>query len=478
MRLYRAFGPLLLLATHTAGQSLDREIEEILSRPTFADATVGIKVRDLDTDEIIYTLNEDVPLTPASNQKLVTATVALANLGPDFVYNTTVVATSAIDADGTLDGDLWLVGSGDPSLSSARLADMAKEVVEQMGLRKITGRVYGDGTVFDRELLGEGVSPDDQAFYYAAQVAGLNCDLNVVNITVGPGNAVGDPAQVTVNGLEPEDEAYVEVDSSVNTVEASTGQGVSFDRLSGTNTIVVVGSLSLGINPPAYLTVTIHDPTAYAAYRFALALQGQGVEVSSTPTEPKKAPAHATQLGSSTSEPLSDLLKHFLKNTDNMYGEALLKTLGVAANPDTPGSSVRGVGAVRAFLRGEAIDTTGVETADGSGLSHSNDLTARFLDHLLVYNRRSISEVDWSVFFDALPVGGVDGTLSERFVDSPLEGKVRAKTGTLTGASGLSGYLSGHGGREYVFSILMNGFTDGFGARQAQDDMVRALHKV
>lgn len=478
MRLYRVFGPLLLGASHAAGHCLSRDIENILSRPAFADATVGIKVRDLGTDDVIYTRNQDVSLTPASNQKYVTATVALANLGPDFVYNTTVVATSSIDADGTLDGDLWLVGSGDPSLNSARLADIAKELAEQLGLKMITGRVYGDGTVFDRELLPDGVAPGDLPFPYAAQVAGLNCDLNVVNIIVGSGDAIGSPANITVNGLPLEDEEYVQIDSSVETVVPGTAQGVSYDRLSGTNTIVVVGTLSLGINPPASLTVTIHDPTAYAAYRFAHALKDAGVQVSTSPTEPKEAPASATLLATSTSAPLSKLLKFFMKETDNLHGEAFLKTLGVAVDPDTEGTSAGGVGAVGAFLEGTAMNTTGVITKDGSGLSHSNKMTVRFLDELLLYNLRSVSEVDWNIFVDSLPIGGVDGTLADRFVDSPLEGRVRAKTGTLTGVSSLSGYLSVEDDKEYVFCILMNGFTDGSEARRAQDDIATALYNM
>lgn len=446
-----------------------------MSRPALSDASVGIEVRELASGEQIYKHDEDLALTPASNQKLLTSTVALSTLGSGFTFDTTVFGTSDVGEDGVLDGDVYVVGSGDPSLTSERLAELAEELVSQTGLKKVTGKVYGDGTIFDREFTGEDWSEADMSYYYSAQVSGLNCDLNVVSITVTPGDAAGDAPAIEVNGLSAKEEQYVEIDSSVKTVAEAGKDNAGFERRLGTNTIVLSGSIPVDSDPVSF-QVTIHDPTAFTAYRFALALEKAGVEVSTAPTESGEVPEGAAELASSTSKDLSSLLGLFLKPSDNMYGEALLKTMGREATPDEPGSASSGAEAVAAFLEGEDVNTTGVETVDGSGLSHLNKLTAQFLCDILSRNKNEFSEADWKIYFDALPIGGVDGTLADRFVDSPVAGKVRAKTGSLTGVSSLSGYLEAGDGTEYVFSILMNGFEDVSGARGGQDDIVMALY--
>lgn len=466
---------LALAARAAASTNFASQVEEILSRSALSDASVGIEVRELASGKQIYKHDEDLALTPASNQKLLTSTVALSTLGSDFTFDTTVFGTSDVGEDGVLDGDVYVVGSGDPSLTSERLAELAENVVAQTGLKKVTGKVYGDGTIFDKEFTGEDWSEADMSYYYSAQVSGLNCDLNVVSITVTPGDAAGDAPAIEVNGLSAKEEQYVEIDSSVKTIAEAGKDNAGFERRLGTNTIVLTGSIPVDSDPVSF-QVTIHDPTAFTAYRFALALEKAGVEVSTAPTESGEAPEGVAELASSTSKDLSFLLGLFLKPSDNMYGEALLKTMGRVATPDEPGSASSGAEAVAAFLEGEGLNTTGVETVDGSGLSDLNKLTAQFLCNILSHNKKEFSEADWEVYFDALPIGGVDGTLEGRFVDSPVAGKIRAKTGSLTGVSSLSGYLEAGDGTEYVFSILMNGFEDVTEARGGQDDIVLALY--
>lgn len=476
MQLYRAVAVGLALAARAAASTnFASQVEEILSRSALSDASVGIEVRELASGKQIYKHDEDLALTPASNQKLLTSTVALSTLGSDFTFDTTVFGTSDVGEDGVLDGDVYVVGSGDPSLTSERLAELAENVVAQTGLKKVTGKVYGDGTIFDKEFTGEDWSEADMSYYYSAQVSGLNCDLNVVSITVTPGDAAGDAPAIEVNGLSAKEEQYVEIDSSVKTIAEAGKDNAGFERRLGTNTIVLTGSIPVDSDPVSF-QVTIHDPTAFTAYRFALALEKAGVEVSTAPTESGEAPEGVAELASSTSKDLSFLLGLFLKPSDNMYGEALLKTMGRVATPDEPGSASSGAEAVAAFLEGEGLNTTGVETVDGSGLSDLNKLTAQFLCNILSHNKKEFSEADWEVYFDALPIGGVDGTLEGRFVDSPVAGKIRAKTGSLTGVSSLSGYLEAGDGTEYVFSILMNGFEDVTEARGGQDDIVLALY--
>lgn len=477
MRLYlAAAAACLLLATQAAATTnFTEEVEKVLARPALADADIGIDVRVLETGSEVYKHQQNQPLTPASNQKLLVSTVALSLLGPDFTYDTTVFGSSAIGEDGVLDGDLWIVGSGDPSLTSARLSELAKDLVAETGLKKVTGGVYGDGTVFDDKLIGEGWSEEDLSLSYSPEIAGLNCDLNIISISLAPGDKEGDEPAIEVNGLDTEEEKYVEIESTVETIKEGGSAGIDFERRKDTNTIELSGSVPVGSDPVS-VSVTIHDPIAYTSYRLALALADAGVEISAEPTEPGKLPANAHQLASSTSEPLSELLALFLKPSDNLYGEALLKTVGRHASSNEPGSATSGADAVKEFLDEEGIDASGVKTIDGSGLSPQNTLTARFIGDLLVRNKVEFNAADWETFFNALPVGGVDGTIADRFTDSPARGKVHAKTGTLSGVSSLSGYLEAGDGTEYVFSILMNGFQDSGEARQGQDDIVTALY--
>ncbi|PKS13163.1 hypothetical protein jhhlp_000506 [Lomentospora prolificans] len=462
------------LATHVTADNFTSQVDEILSRPTFADATVGVKVTELGSGEVIYTTQEQAPLIPASNQKLLMSTVALAKLGLDFTYETTVFGSRPIDKKGVLNGDLWIVGSGDPSLNSDRLASVAESLVAK-GLKKITGKVYADGTIFDDKFLGEGWDPDDEPFYYSAQVAGLNCDLNVVKVNVAPGASVGDPAVVRISGVPEAEERYVDIQSTVKTIASGGQESVVFDRTLGTNTIILGGSIPQGAGSVT-LTVTIDNPNAFTAYRLAVALSNAGVKVSRTPTKPGKLPRKSTHLASSTSEPVSSLLKLFLKPSDNMYGEALLKKVGREADPSRPGTAASGANVVKTYLAEENIDATGVKTIDGSGLSDLNTVTARFINDLLIHNKNTFSEAEWSAWFDALPIAGVDGTLASRLVGTPAAGHIHAKTGSLSGVSSLSGYLDAADGTEYVFSILMNGFTSTTEARQAQDDIALALY--
>lgn len=470
--LYRGIAAVILAVAQGASASFETDVEQILQRPAFENATVGVEVRSLKTGETIFSSDAHRSLVPASNQKLLTSALALRTLGADFRYNTTVLATAEPDGDGTLDGDIWLRGSGDPSLSSARLAVLAKEIADS-GVKKVTGKVFGDGSRFDSQRLGTGWAWDDEPYYYSAQVHGLNCDGNLVNVTVSPGKAGGDIAKVQINDRDASDDAYVTVESS-----AMTGSGdIVLDRLRGMNTIVVGGGIPAGSDPVTD-QLTIEQPSSYAAYRFALALKAAGVKVCTQPTKPGNTPKDATKLAVSTSQPLSELLKLFLKPSDNMYGEALIKTVGYTEKPDQPGSVASAAVAAQDFFKDAGIDYSGVYSVDGSGLSAMNTLTATFLCSLLVHIDESFSKTEKTIYMDALPIGGVDGTLASRFVGTPLEGNIRAKTGSLSGVSSLSGYVRAKNNESYALSIMMNHVLDATVAREAQDDIALALYSI
>lgn len=456
--------------------TLDREISSVLSRETFQNATIGIRICDAVSSRALYSYNSHLSITPASNQKLVTAAVALKNLDPGFTYQTVVQAVSGPDSEGIIHGDVWLKGSGDPSLTSDRLDELAQDLVE-CGIKMITGTIVGDGTIFDDQLLGMGWCWDDEPHYYSAQVAGLNCNGNVVTLSVSPGTAEGQVPKILINGLESHEESYVSVACTAKTVAEKQGHTLAFHRRRGHNSITVEGTVALG-HEPVLEKITVEEPASFAASRFALSLKKVGIQCAGGFRKATKPPSRVIDLAVSTSHSLPCILKTFMKQSNNLYGEAILKTCGHHASVQSPGSATSGVAAIKEFLTCSDISTSGIVMVDGSGLSQSNSLTAGFVCDLLTHIFHKFPRDMWELFLQALPVGGVDGTLANRFTHLPLKGRVNAKTGSLDRVSSLSGFIADDTGRtKYIFSILMSGVANAGDARQGQDDILRAIMK-
>lgn len=403
-------------------------------------------MKSLDTGKILYAKNPSTALLPASNMKLVTSSAALALLGPEFRYETRVLQQG---------DDLVLKGSGDPSLDFARLKTLA-EAVKAAGMTALKGKLIVDATCFDEAVLGDGWQWDDETFYYSAQVAGLCCDENVASVTVKP--------EGTIETLP-----YFTVESRV---EKATGKErrVVIERKRGQNAVVVSGVL--GAQAEAVKeAVTVEDPARFAGVRFVEALKLAGVAVpDGLVIEKGKALLDAKPLALDQSVPLKELAKGFLKPSDNLFGECLLKTLGYQKGK--AGTTAEGARLVQEWLASRKLDTGGFHQADGSGLSRMNLVTANLILGILT------DRAEDKVFYEALPVGAVDGTLRGRFKNTPAAGKVRAKTGTLTGASSLSGYLTTNAGEHLAFAILMNHYERANGsatARAAQDALILTL---
>lgn len=419
-----------------ARASLAARLDTLLAAPALRHASVGVVVRSLDTGRDLYVRNPDLACAPASNQKLVTAAAALALLGSDFRFSTRVARHG---------DDLYLVGGGDPTLDLPRLKLLAL-AVRASGVTRVAGRVLGDPSAFSGPVLGAGWQWDDEPFAYSAPVSGLNVDGNVQRVSVRPGTP---PSVVLEAGW-----GRLEAD-----VRAAPGalSAVTVTRRRGTDTLVVSGALGEQA-PPVSVSVTVDDPAAFAAHRFAEALREAGIETGATGVG--VAPDGAQTVAQSESEPLSQWCARFLKPSDNLMGECLLRAIGRARGG--AGTVAAGVQAVRAWLDERRLPLGGVAISDGSGLSMQNTLTARFVAALLTDQAKN------AVLRDALPVAGVDGTLRGRFQGTPAAGNVRAKTGTLTIASSLSGYVATRSGERLVFAILMNHFDRAGGARAAQ----------
>ncbi|MDX1933775.1 MAG: D-alanyl-D-alanine carboxypeptidase/D-alanyl-D-alanine-endopeptidase [Capsulimonadales bacterium] len=481
----RRFSPLLLclvlplLPIPSSAQSpsdLPSGIDAALNVPEFKNAVVAVLVRSLDTGRTLYEKNPDVALMPASNLKLLTAATASAKLGIGFRFTTTLLRTGEITGSGELKGDLYLHGSGDPSLTSEDLTAMVRQL-GSAGVRKFHGRVFVDASAFDARALGTGWEWDDESYYYCAQVAGLNCDENTVVLTAEPGKKPGDPPVVTaINGTR-----YLTLRNEAKTGVAGSPATVVFERARARNEVTITGSLPLDAKPVRE-TVTVEDPARFVGTRLWEILERSGTD---TPKPEKRrveigiAPTNTLPVATHVSPALPKLLADFLKPSDNLYGECLLKTLG--RQKSGQGTWDSGAATVRDYLGEIGVDAAGLVMADGSGLSRRNTVTARMLVDLLTAVETKLPDGARAAFVDGLPVGGQDGTLRNRFKSTAAQGVVRAKTGSLTGASSLSGYLTTVAGERLVFSILMNHYHSATGAtrtRAAQDAIVLALMNV
>ncbi|MGM1063327.1 D-alanyl-D-alanine carboxypeptidase/D-alanyl-D-alanine endopeptidase [Saccharothrix sp. Mg75] len=442
-----------LAASAQDGDPLGRDLGAILADPALRGADVGLVVRRADTGELVFGSGNGRRGQPASNGKLVSSAAVLDVLGPDHRFSTSAAVSGPLRG-GVLAGDLHLRGTGDPTVLAADYDALAGRVAGA-GVRVVLGRLVGDDTWFDSVRLGTGWAWDDEPYYYNAQISALTVspdtdyDAGSVIVRVAPG-AAGAPATVTT---EPPTD-YVTVENAAVTGPAGSASSVSVERRHGTNVVDVRGSVPAGGAAEAEWS-TVLEPTGLVTSLFRDALARHGVRVLGGTTT-GATPAGARVVGEHLSMPLSQLLVPFMKLSNNVHAEVLVKTAGRAAFGE--GSWDAGLRAISAKLGGLGVDPAALSLRDGSGLSRMSHVSPDQLASLLLAAR---GKPWFRVWYDSLPVAGVadrmvGGTLRNRMRGTPAEGNVRAKTGTLTGVSALSGYVTTAAGEELVFSMVSN----------------------
>jgi D-alanyl-D-alanine carboxypeptidase/D-alanyl-D-alanine-endopeptidase (penicillin-binding protein 4) len=429
---------------------------------------VALLVVSLDRGDTLFAREDDRLYTPASNRKLFTAASALHWLGPKHRFITTLLSAGRISAD-TLHGDLVLVGSGDPDLAALDLAALADTLA--FAARVVTGDVRADDSWFDDVEWGAGWMWDDGPFWEWPYVTALTLEDNVVTVTVRPGSEVGAP--VVVDMALPT--GYVTLNVSATTAAPGATPELVIDRHwdPKENVIDIAGALAIDAEEVTARR-TVEEPALYAATVLLELLEARGVEVLGTARRRPLEGAAADTIAAHTSGPLAGSIRNFLKVSDNLTGELLVKAVGAAVS-GPPGTYEKGLAAERAFLADEVgVDTTAQRLADGSGVSRYNLVTARQIVALLAYMP---SRTDlFPAYLDALPVAGVDGTLEERMRGTAAAGRARAKTGTLNGVTALSGYVPSAEGERLAFSMMVEFYAGSAATRRAvQDSIVAAL---
>jgi D-alanyl-D-alanine carboxypeptidase/D-alanyl-D-alanine-endopeptidase (penicillin-binding protein 4) len=492
---------------------LGRQIAALLADPAVARAHWGIAVTALDGTPI-YGLDEGQFFRPASNAKLFTTAAALALLGPKSVVQTEIYG-GELAADGTVRGDLRLVSDGDANLSGMpfpytpvpgetppsptplkAIDDLAAQVAA-LGIKRIAGDIVGDDTRWAWEPYPQSWAIDDMIWGYGAPISSLSVNDSLITLTVRGGMHTGDVGTVT----QSPDIGYYKLVVQVRTGEPKSAARTFVNREVGTRTVMVSGEL-----PPEgkdIEQVAVADPPLFAALALRSELVAHGVAVQGEARAEERPSYQTDSFGKQSHEPVPKLPtqvtsmtpQHLcvdtcpvrlamrtspaldqdvaltLKESQNLHAEQMLRRLGTAWGRD--GSLAQGTRVLRQFLLNAGLDGNDFLFFDGSGLSDHDLVTPRTTAQLLAY---ATTQPWFAVWKAAQPLGGVDGTLANRFTEPPLKGHVFAKTGTLGESRALAGYLDAASGRQIIFSIMADDHAPGSSAdRMVMDKIVAAI---
>lgn len=438
-----------LFTSHDPVGRLQVALDEVLADSAFVATIPSIIVGSVTTGEVLYERNSRLLIRPASNMKLVSSAAALHYLGTNFAFSTVVFADS-VTADGVVAGDLVIKGYGNPDLTTADL-DSLVHLLRLMNIFEVGGDVVVDVSYFDDEFWGRGWMWDDDPSSDQAYMAALPVNDNCVKVVVIPGLIHGDP----VIAITDPPTSYVTLTSEAVTVEDSVLVRLEVKRLyerERSNDILISGEVRAG-RPPVNREVTVWEPELYAGTLFKERLERDSIRV--------KGSVRTGLVSEADFElarhdwPLDSVLVNLNKTSDNLSAECVLKTLAAELTGDA-GSAAVGISKVYEFLSSLGIDTTAILMVDGSGLSHYNLLTTRMLYTLLqaMAKRPDI----FPAYYESLPIAGKDGTLERRMRATSAEGTLRAKTGTISAVSSLSGYVTTTGGELLAFSMSMQSF--------------------
>lgn len=450
-------------------QSRDQHIARLLDSPPFNRVTWNIYAQD-DRGRLIYNRNGDRLSVPASNTKLVVASAASVLLPADYRPRTSLYANGTM-TDGVLHGDLVVYGRGDPAWSERCYAidtlaagacdstwtvvDAIAESLRARGIRRVTGKIVGDGSYFEPTLVHWSWDSFDLNWWYAAPVSGLGFHDNSVDFQITPGAAVDQPPQITWNPVLP----LFTFENRARTVPADSGTtiGDNFFRKPGTLDIWAEGTVAI-TRSPWIESFALPDPNYYAARALQAALQRKGISIEGGAASTTDSMVYRALrcCGNPVVEyrgrPLSDIIFPILNTSQNWFAEMLLKTL--ARQVGDTGSWTKGLDVESRFLIDSVkIDSTAFALTDGSGLSAGNLVTPRAFVQLLSYMYRHPKKAS---FIAGLPRAQQRGSLLRRFAGTPLQGRVLAKTGSIARVNTLSGYIEKADGRVITFSIQAN----------------------
>ena len=469
-----------------AGGSGDSRLEvrlnQVLSAPVLVRSSWGVQVRSMDTGKILFAENSQKRLIPASNLKLLTAVAAVEELGPDFRFTTRIWTDGRIE-DGTLEGNLIIQGGGDPTLG-ARFNSPDPEKMEEgdplavfrkwrenlrkLGIQRIRGRLLADDSLLEAEGPGRGWSWDDLVYGYGAVPSGLQFNEGVALVRVSPA-AAGSPAHLLWRPPTP-------LIRWRNRIRTGPREELELKWRRREGEVLLAGAVEPS-QDPVWLSVAVRDPVRYFTGTFAEVLRSGHLELvghreggsgHGYPGESR------TELFTHDSPLLSQVLRVFLRISQNLYGETLVRMLDPAPSGKRGAAGLMRMESILVHRAG--LEPDSFLLADGSGLSRHNLISAGGVVRLLEYAHR---QSYGTAFRQWLPSAGTDGTLRRRMTAPGLKGRVQAKTGSMEGVRALSGFLETLHGETLAFAMLVNSLKgDEAGLEALQEDFLQVLVNV
>ncbi len=489
---------------------LAQRLDAIFDAPKWESARWGVMVQDVETSEVLYQRDAEKSFMPASNMKLYTTAASLASLGADYRFETKIYATGTTDTEGTLKGNIYIVGSGDPSISGRYLEDKPTtailtewaDAISSMGIRRIEGDIIGDDDIFDDSALAGTWSVSYLQEWYAAENSGLAMNDNCWDINVHVGERperglrpVAKPVTRSENGKhvylgleDPLQTKYYNISIAELEVEPNDDPPTSapeeearfnIERNYESNNIQLSGSIEED-SAPAHEWGSISNGTLFTATLVKEELERKRINVSGNAVDVDEMDKQVAQyvkanpgtlVHTHVSPPLSKILAIVNKPSQNFYADMLLKVVG--AKTHGLGTWNNGEKVVEDLLTTAGVESSSLNMSDGSGLSRMNMVAPRQTVALLNYMQ---NRPDFAVFEASLPIMGVDGTLKSRMAGTPAEGNVKAKTGTIGMVRALSGYMTANNGHRLVFSMMANNYdTQTSEATEAQNQAIMEL---
>jgi D-alanyl-D-alanine carboxypeptidase/D-alanyl-D-alanine-endopeptidase (penicillin-binding protein 4) len=448
-----------------AAARFGRRVGVLLSAAPANKGEWGLLIADGETGHTLYELNADKYFVPASNMKLFTTALALAKLGPEYRFHTTLETHGTISPEGTLTGDLVLVGRGDPNLSNRKFPYVLKEefdgqpekvlaeladALAAKGVKEITGDVVGDDSYFPRQRYPDGWEIGDMVWEYGAAISAIVVDDNTVTLTLTPGMLAGDAVQASIAPTTPD----FTVQNAVITSAPEVKSDLALTREPGSHVVAVRGTLPAK-STPHKLVLAMNEPAEHAAALLNKLLSERGIKIDGTsrcvhlPEAAGSSPRAV--LADHVSLPLGDSVQLMNKISQNLHTEMLLRTAARQSGMwSTPEDLVK---FPNDFYAAAGIASGDVIQADGSGLSRHDLVTPRAVVTLLKYAK----DQPWfGHYYASLPIAGVDGTLETQMKNTIASGRIHAKTGSIEHVRARSGYAETVSGKRLIFSFLSN----------------------
>ena len=456
-----------------SSNTLNVEVVEQAIQSIVGEQKATFVIRDRQTGDVLFNHRGQHLMRPASNMKILSGAAALKILGEDFTFQTKLYVDGT-QQGGTLNGNVYVRGAGDPTLNGDVFRQFAQQLKEK-GITHITGHVIGDDTYFTGDTLPPGVDAEGETHYYGARVTALTMspnndyDAGTLYVEVTPTEEGAQPTFTVVPNL-----CGHTITNEAQTIAADAEETLEVRRTNGTKHITITGGIPAGEAKKVW--VSLQNPTMDTLHYIRTVFTAEGITFGAqTELIQQAVPANAQLLYTHQSPTLAELFNPFMKLSNNTIADILVKTIGYERYGI--GDYESGLKEVRAYLRQKNIDITTWKFVDGSGLSHQIKVNSEGISKLLFVLQ---NEPYFETFYASLPVAGqvdrqIGGTLNDRYIEKEFEQKIVAKTGYIDEVNCLSGYVTGASGTEYIVSLLVEGYEEYEDGIEALDDTLKAI---